>query len=250
MGIDTLCHVLLPDSGFLCVDFSLFPRSGAFLILPLPAAGLAAEIGLVAFVFQFLVLPNCLLFLPGQLHFPERRRDVLAHKIEVDLHRLGGFDTALTVTFMDKDFLDKLIEHGIRHVLEALVFVNQGNKLLCRFLSLVVIADGLFQLGNLGGKCLLLLGVLCVQRGIAGVWQASQGVILINFTHKPFQLPGPFLCRRQPPLFLLDVAVLLAGLGLLHLPDKRRPVRLGKVGNRLDVVLQIRCTSSMQIRCA
>ena len=39
-----------------------------------------------------------------------------------------------------KDFLDKLIEHGIRHVLEALVFVNQGNKLLCRFLSLVVIA--------------------------------------------------------------------------------------------------------------
>ena len=117
MGIDTLCHVLRPDSGFLCVNLGLFRRPGAFLILPLPTAGLAAQIGLVALVFEFFFLPKGLLFLRGQFHIPECRRDVLAHKIEVDLHRLGGFDTALAVTLMDKDFLDKLIEHGVRHIL-------------------------------------------------------------------------------------------------------------------------------------
>ena len=104
-------YILLTDSRFLCVNFGLFRRLGAFFILPLPTAGLAAEIGLMPPVFQFLFLPKGLLFLRGQLHVPERRRDVLAHKIEIDLHRLGGFDTALAVTLMDKDFLDKLIEH-------------------------------------------------------------------------------------------------------------------------------------------
>ena len=104
MGIDTLRYILRPDSGFLRVNLGLFCRSGAFLILPLPTAGFAAEIGLVALVFQFFFLPNGLLFFRGQLHFSERRRDVLANKIEVNLHRLGGFDTALAVTLMDKDF--------------------------------------------------------------------------------------------------------------------------------------------------
>ena len=109
MGIDTLRYILRPDSGFLCVNLGLFRRPGAFLILPLPTAGFAAEIGLVALVFQFFFLPNGLLFFRGQLHFPERWRDVLANKIEVDLHRLGGFNTALAVTLMDKDFLDELM---------------------------------------------------------------------------------------------------------------------------------------------
>ena len=67
-----------------------------------------------------------------------------------------------------------------------------------------------------------------------GIRQPAQCVILINFTHKTFQFPGPFLRRCQPPLFLFDVAVLLAGLGLLHFSDKRRPVRFGKIGNRLE----------------
>ena len=106
-------------------------------------------------VFQFLFLPKGLLFLQGQLHVPERRRDVLAHKIEVDLYRLGGFDTALAVTLMDKDFLDKLIEHGVCHILKTLVFVNQRDKLFRRFLALIVAADSFFQRGNLGGKGLL-----------------------------------------------------------------------------------------------
>ena len=62
----------------------------------------------------------------------------------------------------------------------------------------------------------------------------GQSVVLINFTHKPFQLSGSFLCRCQPPPFFPDVAVLLTGLGLLYFPDEHRPVGLGIIADGLE----------------
>ena len=58
--------------------------------------------------------------------------------------------------------------------------------------------------------------------------------IFIDFTHKPFQFSGSFLCRCQPPPFFPDVAVLLAGLCLLHFPDERRPVGLSIIADGLE----------------
>ena len=38
---------------------------------------------------------------------------------------LCGLNTALAVTLMHKDFLNKLIEHGNRQLVEVLILVNQ-----------------------------------------------------------------------------------------------------------------------------
>ena len=56
-------YILLSDGCLSIVSFGLFRRLGTLLILPLPTTDLAAEIGLMAFVFQFLFLPNGLLLL-------------------------------------------------------------------------------------------------------------------------------------------------------------------------------------------
>ena len=111
----------------------------------------------------FLPPAKRLLFLRGQFCFPERGGYVSAHKIEVDFNRLCGVLASFAVALMDKDFIDKFIEHSVRHGVEALVFVNQSDKLFRRFLALVVAADGLFQLRNLDGPFFLLFGVLCLQ---------------------------------------------------------------------------------------
>ena len=57
------------------------------------------------------------------------RSHVLANKIEVNLHRLGGFDTALAVTLMDKDFLDKFIEHGCGELERLVCKIYEDNAL-------------------------------------------------------------------------------------------------------------------------
>ena len=56
-------YILLSDGCLSIVSFGLFRRLGTLLMLPLPTTDLAAEIGLMAFVFQFLFLPNGLLLL-------------------------------------------------------------------------------------------------------------------------------------------------------------------------------------------
>lgn len=96
------------------------------------------------FVPPFLSPTKFLLFLRGQLHVPGRGRYISAHKIEIDFNRLRGVLASFAVTLMDKDFIDKFIEHGVCHGLKTLVFVNQSDKLFRRFLPLVVAADDCF----------------------------------------------------------------------------------------------------------
>lgn len=48
--------------------------------------------------------------------------DISAHKIEVDFNLLRGVLTAFPGALMDKDFLNKLIQHGVRQRVEVSVF--------------------------------------------------------------------------------------------------------------------------------
>lgn len=61
---------------------------------------------------------------PGQIYFPEVGRHILPDKVKINLNLLRGFNAALAVTLMDKDFLHKFIQHGRRQVVKILVLVN------------------------------------------------------------------------------------------------------------------------------
>ena len=50
----------------------------------------------------------------------------------------------------------------------------------------------------------MFLAVLCVERGIAVVWQLSQNVVLIDFAKKDFQLFQPVFGGGKAGLFLTD----------------------------------------------
>ena len=125
---------------------------------------------------------------------------------------------------MDKDFLYKLVEHGICQRVEILILVNQGYKLLRRFPALLIAGNGLFQFHDFRIEGVLLFGVLCVQGLIPGVRQLTQGVVLIDFANQLFQFPGPLLGGGQPFPLLGDVGGLLGGLRFLDGADKLGPV--------------------------
>ena len=89
-------------------------------------------------VLAFLLLPQFFLFLRGQGNRLQGGWDIPAHKIEVDFNLLSGVLAAFAGAFMDKNFLYKLVEHGICQRVEILILVNQGNKLLRRFPALLI----------------------------------------------------------------------------------------------------------------
>ncbi len=51
-------------------------------------------------------------------------------KIEVDFNFLRGVLTAFSGALVDKDFLYKLVEHGVCQRVKILVLINQGYKFL------------------------------------------------------------------------------------------------------------------------
>ena len=105
---------------------------------------------------------------------------------------------AFAGAFMDKDFLYKLVEHGVCQRVEILILVNQGNKLLRRFPALLIAGNGLFQFRDFRIESVLFFGVLCVQGLIPGVRQLTQGIVLIDFANQLFQFPSPLLSSGQP----------------------------------------------------
>ena len=178
-------------------------------------------------VFAFLLLPQFFLFLRGQGNRLQGGRDIPAHKVEVDFNLLRGVLAAFAGAFMDKDFLHKLVEHGICQRVKILALVNQGNKLLRRFPALLITLDRVFQFRDFRIKGVLLFGVLRVQSLIPGIRQLAQGVVLIDFANQLFQFPGPLLGGGQPFPFLGYVGGLLGGLCFLDSADKLSPVILG-----------------------
>ena len=48
------------------------------------------------------------------------------------MYKRQGLYTALAVTLMHKDFLDKLVEHGNGQLVEVLIFVNQSEDVYKR----------------------------------------------------------------------------------------------------------------------
>ena len=128
---------------------------------------------------------------------------------------------------MDKDFLYKLVEHGVCQRVKILVLVNQGNKLLRRFSALLIAGNGLFQFRDFRIEGVLLFGVLCVQGLIPGVRQLAQGIVLIDFANQLFQFPGPLLGGGQPFPLLGYIGGLLGGLRFLDGADKLGPVISG-----------------------
>ena len=70
-------------------------------------------------VLAFLTLADFLQFLRDKLHFSKRRGNETPNKIEVNLDLLCGLYTAFAFTLMHKDFLNKLIEHGNRQLVEV-----------------------------------------------------------------------------------------------------------------------------------
>ena len=117
-------------------------------VLPIPSAlpfALAAQVVLVKPVLAFLLLPQFFLFLRGQGNRLQGGRDIPAHKIEIDFNLLCGVLAAFAGALMDKDFLYKLVEHGICQRVEIFVLINQGNKLLRRFPALLIASNGLFS---------------------------------------------------------------------------------------------------------
>ena len=80
-------------------------------------------------VLAFLLLPQFFLFLRGQGSRLQGRRDIPAHKVEVDFNLLRSVLAAFAGALMDTDFLYKLVEHGVCQRVEILILVNQGNIL-------------------------------------------------------------------------------------------------------------------------
>jgi len=124
-------------------------------------------------VLAFLFFAAFLQFLRGQLRFSERRRDEPPDEVEVNLHLLRCLPAALAVALMHKDFLDKLVEHGNRQVVEALILVNQSDKVVSVLFVLLVAINRLFQRRDFGSEVGLFLRVLRVQRGVAVVGQLA-----------------------------------------------------------------------------
>ena len=89
-------------------------------------------------VFAFLLLPQFFLFLRSQGNRLQGGRDIPAHKVEVDFNLLRGVLAAFPGALMDKNFLYKLVEHGVCQRVEILILVNQGYKLLRRFPALLI----------------------------------------------------------------------------------------------------------------
>jgi len=125
---------------------------------------------------------------------------------------------------MDKDFLYKLVEHGICQRVKILVLINQGYKFLCWFLALLIAGNSLFQLRNFNLKCVLLFGILCIKRLISCIRQLAEGVILIDFANQFFQFSGSLLGSSQMPALFRYIGTLLSNLRLLNSVNKFRPV--------------------------
>ena len=162
--------------------------------------------------------------LRGQGNRLQGGRDIPTQKIEVDFNLLRGVLAAFAGAFMNKDFLCKLVEHGICQCVEILILVNQGYKLLRRFPALLIAGNGLFQFRDFRIEGFLLFGVLCVQGLIPGVRQLAQGVVLIDFANQLFQFLGPLLGGGQPFPLLGYIGGLLGGLRFLDGADKLGPV--------------------------
>ncbi len=94
-------------------------------------------------------------------------------KIEVNLDLLCGLYTALAVTLMHKDFLDKLVEHSNGQLVEVLILVNQSDKTISVLFVLLIAPDFLFQNRDFSGKLGLFLFVLSVQSGVSAVGQLA-----------------------------------------------------------------------------
>ena len=139
-------------------------------------------------VLAFLTLAEFFLFFLRQLCFPECGRNEFSHKIEVDFNFLCGITTALAVTLMHKDFVDKLIQHGNGQIVKALVFLNECDKLFSGFPVLLKVSQSLFQRSDFLGQLCLLSGILCVQSGISGIRQLAEDIVLINLAEQDFQL--------------------------------------------------------------
>ena len=83
-------------------------------------------------VFSFFNL-SAFLFLAGS-HFRIDRlggRDIVPNEGKVDIDSLCGLDTSLSVTLMDHDLVDQLIQHGWSQVFEILILIDQCHELLC-----------------------------------------------------------------------------------------------------------------------
>ena len=89
-------------------------------------------------VLAFLTLAKFFLFFGSKLHFHEMRWNELTNKIEVNLNFLRSLNAAFAVSLMDKDFVDKLIQHGNGQIVEVFILLNQSNEPLHRLLVLVV----------------------------------------------------------------------------------------------------------------
>src|SRR5699024_798548 len=109
----------------------------------------------------------------SKLHFSKRWGNETPDKIEVNLDLLCGLNTALAVTLMHKNFLDKLVEHSNGQLVEVLVLVNQSDKTVSVLFVLLIALDSLFQNRDFSGKFGLLLFVLSVQSGVSAVGQLS-----------------------------------------------------------------------------
>ena len=122
--------------------------------------------------------------------------DIPAHKVEVDFNLLCGVLAAFAGAFMDKDFLYKLVEHGVCQRVEILILINQGNKLLRRFPALLIAGNSLFQFRDFHIESVLLFGVLCVQWPHTGRPAACPGRCPHRFCKSAFQVPRPAFGRR------------------------------------------------------
>lgn len=128
-------------------------------------------------------------------------------KIEVDFNFLRGVLAAFSGAFVDKDFLYKLVEHGVCQRVKILILINQGYKFLCGFLALLIAGNSLFQLRNFNLKCVLLFGILCIKRPISCIRQLAEGIVLIDFANQFFQFSGSLLSSSQTPA-LFDISAL------------------------------------------
>ncbi len=221
---NTFCHILGADSSL----FRLYPRLAlgvvAFFPFLLLAVCLAPQIVPMKSVFAFLLLPQFFLFLRREGNRLHGGRDVPAHKVEINLNLLRGILTAFPGALVDKDFLDKLVEHGVRQGVEVLILINQGNEPLRRFPALLIAGDGLFPVPRFHHSGHPALWHTGHQGPHTGHPAACRGRCPHRFCKSAFPVPRPAFGRRPAACAFGNIGGLLCGLCLLNGADKFGPV--------------------------
>ena len=135
---------------------------------------------------------------------------------------------------MDKDFLDKLVEHGDGQIVEVLVFVDQSDEAVCVLFVLFKALNRFLKRCDFSRKSRLFLAILCVQYLIPAIGELAENVVLIDFANQDFQFRAALPGSGKSSALSLDFCRFLMRLCFPYHADKFLTIKLCIFGNRLQ----------------